>query len=689
MTEEGELQKHGIRIRLPDQSFKVLLALLENPGAVVTRESLIAQLWSPGTLTDFDHGLNAAVNRLREALGDDVARPRFIETLPRRGYRFIAEVENGHSCQSRQQQDAPPRSRARLGPLAVACAFLVAIVAGALWYWSNPPPPPPAVRILTSNAGFERQPSYSPDGSQVAFVWDGPENNNPDIYVKFVDAEGALRLTTSPALDAAPAWSPDGKWIAFFRREPNRPPSIWLISPLGGSERKLMDEWPLDSAPANLGMNLSLSWSPDGRWLAFSCPIGEYRGIYLLPSSGGAPKRIWQAGASAVDVYPTFSPDGRWLAFARCPRWLSCDVFSQKLNGGTSPSGPPIRLTHQELHIYGLAWVGDAVIYAGSKVWASDHYLWRVPANGSAAPERIDLAGRCVISPNYSARAHRLAFARLNKNVDIWMYSSSGGHRRFISSSLDEATPQFSPDGRRIVFASNRAGEGSEIYLSDADGSHLVQLTDHIGRTQGSPKWAPGGEWIAFDSLRPDGGQDIYLVSPGGGPPRRLELGPFMNALPNWSRDGNWIYYLSDRSGAHEIWKVASTGGTPQRVSDGGGFNAWESMDGKTLYYTKVESNTPLYAMPSAGGRPGKLLDGVGVCREFPVFSDGIYYCEPAAGSPVRLSFYEFSTGRSRPLTVLEGNIGPGLSVSPDRKSILYTKSLTRDQDLYEIDNFR
>ena len=193
----------------------------------------------------------------------------------------------------------------------------------------------------------------------------------------------------------------------------------------------------------------------------------------------------------------------------------------------------------------------------------------------------------------------------------------------------------------------------------------------------------------AFDSQRQDGTQDICVIGADGGHPRWLDLGPHENGVPSWSRDGKWIYFESDRTGRYEIWKVLSSGGQAEQVTESGGFFALESVDGKTLFYTKAESRTPLFAKPVAGGPERKVLDYVGKCRDFGVFEDGIYYCGRSERFKIPLLFHQFSDGTSRLISTLEEGLSNGLTVSPDRKTILYTRSATHGADLMLIENFR
>lgn len=684
----GELRKLGIRIKLPDQSFTVLLVLLEEPGAVVSREQLRKRLWGDDTFTDFEHGLNAAVNRLREALGDSVHEPKFIETLPKRGYRFVAPIENQKSetPENASPQAAPPAHvKAKTWPrwwrFALAALPLVAVGGWLLWQRTHVPVPPARLRVLTSDSGSETQPSLSPDGSQVAFASGGPDGSNTDIFVKLVGAGSALRLTTDPAADVGPAWSPDGKRIAFLRGGAGRIPAIYLISALGGDERKLVE---VPRAPGH-----PLSWSPDGKWLAFSRGRGESAGIYLMPVEGGESKRITHPQAPAYDSFPVFSPDGRWLAFSGCAREFTCDVYLQRLDASFAPQGSPQRISRQNLYVSGITWTGDSLVYSGSLFCGMLPYLWRANVSGTGAPERLDIAGLHATSPSFSPATNLLAFTRFIRDFDIWRYTADGSHQPFITSSLADDSPQFSPDGKRIAFSSSRTGEAYEIWVANADGSHPVQLSSQVGRGQGSPRWSPDGRWIAFDSQRPDGMLDVYIIDATGGRPRRLDLGSHQNALPSWSRDGKWIYYLSDRTGRHELWRVPPSGGQPEQLTANVGHNAFESVDGKTLFYAKSDRFTPLFSRPTAGGPERKIIEHNGQARDFAVFEDGIYYSGRLEAGKIPLLFYQFSTGTSRLITKVEPYVHIGLTVSPDRRTILYTRSIAFGSDLMLIENFR
>jgi DNA-binding winged helix-turn-helix (wHTH) protein len=264
----GELRNGPTRLKVPDQSIAVLQALLERPGELVTREALRERLWGPDTFVDFEAGLNAAVRRLREALNDSADVPRYVETLPRRGYRFIAPVDGTSAAappaaatsasaeataDKSVDAEAPVSARfetARAGRVRLRHVVIVALglaaIGVALWaglrWWDAAPAAARPVPI-TRFQGLEVDPAISPDGKWVAFAWDGGSGDNYDIYVRSIDGNSQLQLTKDAAADHGPAWSPDGLRIAFVRvLEGKR--EIVVLPVLGGSERVLFEAAP-------------------------------------------------------------------------------------------------------------------------------------------------------------------------------------------------------------------------------------------------------------------------------------------------------------------------------------------------------------------------------------------------------------------------------------------------------------
>lgn len=265
------------------------------------------------------------------------------------------------------------------------------------------------------------------------------------------------------------------------------------------------------------------------------------------------------------------------------------------------------------------------MVYAASPCTVTGPFdLWRVDSSGTKAPTRIDLAGLEARYPAIARGSRRLVYARVVTDSDIWRYQIGKHPERFISSSLTEYNPQFSPDGKRIVFQSNRAGGCEEIWVSDQDGTNALPLTNDLGVMQGTPRWSPDGRWIAFDSQGQDGHPDIYVIDADGGQLRRLTPPASDESAPSWSRDGKWIYFRSNRTGRNEIWRMRFEGGEAFQVTDNGGYVAFESWDGKILCYLKASSSSlrfiqPLYARALAGGPERQIIDAVAVRAFYPV----------------------------------------------------------------------
>ena len=258
----------------------------------------------------------------------------------------------------------------------------------------------------------------------------------------------------------------------------------------------------------------------------------------------------------------------------------------------------------------------------------------------------------------------------------------------FLKSSLNDGSAQFSPDGGRIAFASDRSGDVLEVWTVGADGSNPVQLTRGPGHAQATNRWSPDGGLIVFDSLEREGGSKVYIVNASGGRPRRVSSATTNEYNPSWSRDGKRIYFYSDQTGRNEIWRIALGGGVAERITENGGCVAFESTDGRTLFYNKGIAS-PLFARSLDGGSERQVLDHV-AWSAFAVFEDGIYYLgRPGADGKYPLQFHEFSTGSSRLLTTIEGPLWQFLSVSPDRKTFLFTSDTSAGADLLLLENFR
>ena len=661
-------------------SFGVMLYEMltgRRPFAGETKLSTLAAIVNqePRPAKQLVEGLPAELDRvLARCLRKDPAR-RF-QTMA--DLKVALEELKEESDSGRLMGSVAVPARKRTWLLAAAGALVVLAFAGA-WLLLKPAAGSPERLVLvTSYPGDQVLPNFSPDGREIAFSWDGDKGDNFDIYVKLVGETNALRLTTDPAADTAPVWTPDGKRIAFGRSGAHG--GIYTVSPLGGAEQKLSDFVP--------ARDDQMSWSPDGKWLAVASN-DQTSAIFLLPAKGGEARQVSNPKAPGFDRDPSFSPDGRHLAYSRCGSVFTCDLYVGDLNSAYVPARDSRRITNQSLLIRGVTWSrdGKSVIYGGSRNSASLFYLWRAEIAERRPPQRLEIAGPHAGEPSVSPSGNRLVFSRDLGDVDIWRYRVDGTAEPLIASSLTESNPQFSPDGSRIAFTSDRSGEATEIWVAKADGSKPVQMTNNLGRHQGGPRWSPDGRWIAFDSQTEDGTRCLYVMDANGGKPRRVTAEPSNEAVPAWSHDGKWIYFHSDRTGRNEIWRVPFAGGVAEQVTKQGGWTACESADGTTLFYSKSEYS-PLFARPLSGGPERQLLDWV-PWRAFVPVEDGIYYVGRPSNGQYPLQFFRFSSQTSQVLTNIDGQIYTGLSVSPDRTAILFSKTVKFGFNLMMIENFR
>ena len=597
----------------------------------------------------------------------------------------------------------------RRGLIAVLVAAALVIMGTTAWLLlpSHPRPQAPApIRpvALTSLTGSELYPTFSPDGEQVAFSWNGTKQDNWDVYVTLVGSSDVRRLTSDPAEDARPTWSPDGRQIAFVRQRSDDS-TIHLISPLGGAERRVGDFRGAET----------LDWSPDGKWLAagksgqlnlgfllsFPRPGGQGpRGIYLVSVDSGAVRPLIVSNSNRVDAKPAFSPDGGHLAYVSCDssdvgmagmRDCSVALVAVDLSRGTAQ--PPRRLTSQRpSSISSLTWTrdGSSIIYAAAG-GGSFSRLWRVSIDGNRAPERIEDGGEAAIAPALARSRDRLAFTRISSDNDIYRSPAGGPVELVAGSSFIDEDGRLSPDGRRLAFASERSGTAVDIWIAGADGSNPQQLTHGLGPSLGSPSWSPDGRRIAFDSRGDDGRIHLWMIDADGGAPRQLTAEKDQQVRPTWSPDGRWIYYSWWQANGRDIWRMPADGGAPERLTHGAaGVFACESADGKSLLFQPKDADSPLMTMALAGGQAQQLIPCV-KNSAFGVGPRGVYYVPCELGPDPPLYVLNPKTGRTAHFGRLDGLAGRalGLSVSPDGNTIIYPRQVLSRADLMLIENFR
>jgi Tol biopolymer transport system component len=610
-------------------------------------------------------------------------------------------ANNRNSAASKTQpRDGQKALRAKRATLLVGTAAALALAAaGALWFYFAriaQSLPPMKVSRVTSYPGLETEPALSPDGKMVAFVWDGENQDNRDIYVKLIEEGVPVRLTRDPADDLSPTWSPDGRLIAFRRESADRG-GIYLVPSLGGSERKLSDLIFANDGPIGGVNTKALDWSPNGKFLASSeRPSLAFRpSIFLLAVDTGEKKQLTLTSGGPGDLFPAFSPDGQSLLFGRAgaPRYHIYDLYRVPVAGGEPR---PVTSDHDRPSVSG-AWTagGGEIIFAGD--WYEGG-LFRVNAQGGK-PQPLSPGGQFGYYPSISRQGRRLVYSEQTYDTDIWRLDLSPALNgkppaltRLISSSRREDTPHFSPDGKKIVFDSNRSGHW-EIWVCDRDGRNSVQLTSFGGSyVTGTPRWSPDSASIAFDS-RPGGQSDIFVINAESRVQHNLTANTYKDLVPSWSRDARWIYFSSDRGsdGEFQIWKMPVEGGQPIQVTKKGGFEAFESFDGTSVYYSKMDAQHAIWKVPTAGGEEKRFLANTWF-RYWTVGEKGIYFIT-REDRFLNVNFIGFTDEQIIPLARFERTPTrdghAGLAVSPDSLSLLWTLPEGYNSDIMLVENFR
>jgi Tol biopolymer transport system component len=544
---------------------------------------------------------------------------------------------------------------------------------------------------LTALPGVVRSPTFSPDGNHVAFTWNGPRQDNSDVYVLQIGAGAPLRLTTDAATDYSPAWSPDGRAIAFLRERPDpEPHELRLVPPLGGPERKVAG-----IRPRGFLRPVTMAWCPDSSCLVVTDSEDHTRPdalVVVSVESGDKRPLTTPQHPIFADTDPAVSPDGGWLAFRRDAAPYSGQLQVARLGDGPRLIGEPRSITPAILGAYGPDWISNREI----AFWAKGA-LWRTGTSEGSVPERLPFGEDGItvaVSRSRPGRPARLAYVRSYADTNIWEVRTSGEEGAVasppvvaISSTRREGTPQLAPDGRRVAFISDRSGE-MEIWVAERSGANPVQLTS-MGAVPGFPRWSPDGETIAFHA-NPEGQGDIFVVPASGGRVRQVTSGPENEAFPSFSRDGRWIYFSTSRGGTPSIWKTPVSAGHVVQVSTAGALQAIESPDGANLYY--VTGTAPgdagrLWRLPLRGGEPVGLVDGV-LATGFDVLDEGVYYLEPVSGE-TRLRHLDFATGRATTVADRLGRVVFGLTASRDGRSVLYSRVDTSIEDLMLVEGFR
>jgi serine/threonine protein kinase/Tol biopolymer transport system component len=610
-----------------------------------------------------------------------------------------------------------PRWPQRLAWLAVT-TLLALLLGGVGWrhfFGTTPeatsPPNPeaaakPDLRFVpfTTFLGRNGQPAFSPDGNHIAFVWDGPKRDNLDIYVKDIRTGAQRPLIQDPADDFSPAWKPpDGGRIAFARLKKRgqgtllevQEGSIFEANYLDGSQETRLCSWTLPG-----DVRCSLTWSPDGETLAFPSreSANDPAGIFgLAVKTERQSRRLTRPPDGYLyDYLPAFSPDGKWLAFLRATSHAHTDIYVMPWPGSGGEARP---LTHDNLWITGLAWTPDSreMVFSSPREGGIPR-LWRIGL-ASGKPEVLPGVGEEAADVAIALQGHRLAYQRAPLEAHLWRVKRPAKPTErptrfeFAPSPRFENNPHYSPDGRRVAFASNRYGS-MDIWVSDSEALDVRRAATLAPDDTGTPRLSRDGKAIVFDS-RKSGQSAIWLKDlEDSRPPRRISTGKGDDITPSWAGDGQWVYFSSKRTGSPQIWKVrvqeGQQGEERQLTTKQGGAWPFESADRKWVYYS---SGNGIRKVPVEGGEESLVLPRKSILAfNWTLTEQGIYYLDTDAPGGNTLQFFDFASGQSTPVAELEKGpyeeIGSCAVSPPDGQWILY--SVWRfPQDIMLVENFR
>ncbi|MFL6351640.1 MAG: winged helix-turn-helix domain-containing protein [Bryobacteraceae bacterium] len=506
----AELRKRGIRVKLQEQPYRIICLLLDNPGEVITRETLCAVLWPEDTFVEFERSLNAAIAKLRQTLGDSAENPRFIETVARRGYRFIAPVEAIASSESaigigRQSPEIaeqhvadvnhPPTLQAsttthhkKVWILGAAVAILLAAAGIAIIIRPHPIPiVTPEVTRLTFDSGLTADPAVSPDEKLLAYASDRDGSGQLHIWVQQLIPGGqAMQLTRGEGEDHQPAFSPDGSKLVF--RSEREGGGLYVIPAIGGEANLVAKE------------GRDPRFSPDGRWIAYwvgvdmGAPFVANAGtVYLVPSTGGTPQRVrsdlQEAGA------PVWSQDGtRLLVYGTKTELfpLTADWWVVPVQGGSAkPTGAFAYLQKQGFAVGWrdaprvAAWSRDELLFS-ARVGDSIN-LWKLHIAGSDSRvtgnlQRLTSGTGLDVYPSLTADG-RLVFASLTNSLNVWTLPLDANTGK-VAGQARPATQRIGPhqwaslsaDGKLLAYSSVQYGH-PHVWIKDLESRKEWRLT--------------------------------------------------------------------------------------------------------------------------------------------------------------------------------------------------------------------
>jgi Tol biopolymer transport system component/DNA-binding winged helix-turn-helix (wHTH) protein len=631
----GELRKSGVKVKLSGQPFQVLSILLSRPGEVVSREEIQRALW-PDTFVDAERNLNTAVNKIREVLGDSAESPRFVETLPRRGYRFIAPVNGTRSPESTQLRvlsPPPAKSQVRWAVLAytsgaIAIVLLVALVATLhRRAGRSGAPHERTLTRLTFEPGLQIGATWSPDGRYLAYS--SNRGGKFDIWVQQVSGGDPIQITHAPGQNWQPDWSPDGNSIVYRSEEGEG--GLFVVPALGavGRERRISD---FGYAP---------HWSTDGSQILFQATnFASTNSFFIVGLDSYPPKPIlakFFAEHPVTAMSAAWHPDGKrvsvliWNATPLPTIWTMSPDGAGAIKSEIDPrvvqqmrqASANSDLSH-EIQDFKFAWgrTGNTLYFERSLGGSKN--LWRLLVNPATLRvtgiERLTTGAGYDTEPSVSPDGSKIAFTSESRHERAWIFPFDPVTGRLSANGTPATPPGFevmahtiTADGSRLAFRAERAGKLELWTKSLTNGAEAPISDDAYDRVL--PVWAPDGKHLAY--LRGEHESDQSQIAIWSIDTRTESLlTPLERTLRlpyDWTADGSQLLVSQGEPEGHplEIWSVpvSSTGGSQaKKITGNPAFDLYQphlSPNRTWIVFEAVKeqiSRSWLYVMPAQGG---------------------------------------------------------------------------------------
>ena len=703
----NKISANNNTVQLQPKMMDVLVCLAASAGTPVSYDELIWEVWAD--LEVRDNVLHRTISNLRKILATTSEETTFIKTIPKKGYCLILPVTkashevvyNGLSIAEQVSDSLPATNQVLATPeitrrnqypwLLSLSIFSLAILLFLLFTpressstFSVLP------RLFTSAAGLEVHPSFSPDGDQLAYVWFDPEGG-ADIYVQAVDNETPKRITTSKRFEYHPVWSADGQSLAYYSFDNSKVTDCWImIQPLTGGNAKL-------AAPCDKSNQRKLAWSADGNWMAYEqldTTSGSWR-IQLLALDSQESRPISPPDSTPFEELNfAFSPDSQDLLYYRYNPTSGDsrgDLFKANLEDATKPIE---KVTENFGYLYNFGWAYETDEIFFLSLRDKKRGLWHMDVD-EYKPQLVttipEIFGSLAVAP----RGDHIAYVSWNYEENIWRSAlpsdekSEPDRNAVIESTRRDGAPQFSPDGEKLAFVSNRTGF-FELWISDANGRNQQNLTS-LNSTVRSPRWSPDGRSIAVHALQ-NGHLNIFTVDVDTGTIDQITNNGADDMLPAWSQNGKSLFFTSARSGDYQIWQIDLASKETQQVTTQGGLASFEALDGESLYFTR-NGEPGIWEYDFASGQEEQLTCNLHQNNylSWAPAANAIYYIMGAGNNKSNLMRYDLEKGESIALmeinrTSNQADDGLGLAISPDEQWVVYGRVDEQSSDIMLID---